>query len=371
VFPNILASPAGTAGAASITFASPNLRTPYTEQLDVALEHALSRGTTLTVSYIMSRGKQLMALRDLNVGPLSSTTAIYSILDTNLNPTGQLWATPLYLFSNRVDSRFTRLMQVENGPKSWYDGLAVQLRSRMGRWFYGTIAYTWSHALDENQSTAGNSGSTIFYSSGAPGSYYNGDYNADKGTGQLDQRHRFVSTFVSRPTFVKSNNAFVKYVINNWEWTGLLTLASRRPTFETISSSLSTSNFPGAFTGTLNGLGGDNRVPFLQNNPLFIDPITRFDTRLTKMIPFTERYKLDLSFEVFNLTNTMSNTSVLTQGYTAGNRGTLAAPQYVIAPCTSISSCASPLTPGVGTASAGFPDGTNARRAQVAMRFVF
>ncbi|HJZ99891.1 MAG TPA: hypothetical protein VKE70_25455, partial [Candidatus Solibacter sp.] len=358
------------AGAASIEFASPNLRTPYTEQLDVALEHALTRSTTLTVSYIMSRGKQLMGLRDLNVGPLSSTQAVYQILDTNLQPAG-IWATNLYLFSNRVDSRFTRVMQVENGPVSWYDAMAVQLRTRLGKWFYGTIAYTWAHALDENQSTGGNSGSTIFFSSSFPTSYYNGDYKADKGTGQLDQRHRFVSTFVTRPTFVKSSNPLVKYLINNWEWTGLLTLASRRPTFETISSSLSTSNFPGAFTSSLNGLGGDNRVPFLQNNPLFIDPITRFDTRLTKNIPFTERMRMTLSFEVFNLTNTVSNTGVLTSGFTAGNRGTLAAPNYVIAPCTSITSCASVLTPGVGTASAGFPDGTNARRAQVAMRFTF
>jgi hypothetical protein len=338
--------------------------------LDVALEHALSKSTTLTVSYIMSRGKQLMGIRDLNVGPLSGTQAVYQILDTNLQPAG-IWATNLYLFSNRVDPRFTRVSQVENGPMSWYDAMAVQMRTRLGKWFYGTIAYTWAHALDENQSTGGNSGATIFFSSGAPGSYYNGDYNADKGTGQLDQRHRFVSTFVSRPTFVKSDNVFVKNVINNWELTGLLTLASRRPTFETISSSLSTSNFPGAFTGTLNGLGGDNRVPFLQNNPLFIDPITRFDARLTKNILFTERLRMALSFEVFNLTNTVSNTSVLSQGYTAGNRGTLAAPQYVITPCTSATSCTSPLTPGVGTASAGFPDGTNARRAQVAARFTF
>jgi hypothetical protein len=371
VFPNILSSPAGTAGASSIEFASPNLRTPYTEQLDVALERSLAQNTTLTLSYIMSRGKQLMALRDLNVGPLSSTIASYSILDSNLNPTGQTFVTPLYLFSNRVDPRFTRVMQVENGPLSWYDGLAVQLRSKLGRWFYGTIAYTWAHALDENQSTGSNSASTIFFSSGAPTSYYNGDYNRDKGTGQLDQRHRFVGTFIARPKFTKSNSAFARYVINDWEWTGLLTLASRRPTFETISSSLSTANFPGAFTGSLNGLGGDNRVPFLQNNPLFIDPITRFDTRLTKNILFTERFRLALSFEVFNLTNTVSNTSVLTQGFTAGNRGTLAAPNYVIAPCTSVTSCSSVLTPGLGTASAGFPDGTNARRAQAAVRFTF
>ena len=83
VFPNILSAPAGTPGTASIIFASPSLRTAYTQQIDVALEQALSKGTMLTVSYI-SRGKQLLVQRDLKARPLSNTIATYSILDTNL-----------------------------------------------------------------------------------------------------------------------------------------------------------------------------------------------------------------------------------------------------------------------------------------------
>jgi hypothetical protein len=81
---------------------------------------------------------------------------------------------------------------------------------------------------------------------------------------------------------------------------------------------------------------------------------------------------LTLLFEAFNVTNTISNTSVFTAGYTAANKGTAAAPNFVIAPCASATAtgCA-PETPGLGTASAGFPDGTNARRAQVGARFVF
>jgi hypothetical protein len=68
----------------------------------------------------------------------------------------------------------------------------------------------------------------------------------------------------------------------------------------------------------------------------------------------------------------MSNTSVSAPGFTAANKGTLAAPNFVVAPCASATAtvCA-PETPGLGTASAGFPDGTNARRAQVGVRFVF
>lgn len=61
-----------------------------------------------------------------------------------------------------------------------------------------------------------------------------------------------------------------------------------------------------------------------------------------------------LMFEVFNISNTIVDTALNTQAYT--ERGKVLTP-----------------TPGLGlgTQSAGFPDGTNARRAQVGARLVF
>jgi len=343
------------------------MRNPYTEQLNVGVERELTKTTSLTVSYVMNRGKRLFTVRDLNIGPLSSQVYNFTMEDSNFNPTGQVYSTPLYLLSNRIDTRYGHINQVENGGKQWYDGMTVQLNKRFNGTFQGTLTYTWSHELDENQ--FGGS-SAIFFSSGPMG-LYNGSYSLDKASGNLDQRHRLGGTFIVRPTFTKSNSAFAKIFVNGWEWDGLLTLASGRPAFESVSFS-STTNLPQAFTGTLNGLGGDSRVPWLPNNPLMIDPTTRFDTRLSKSFPIGERMSLSLLFEVFNLTNTVSNTGVLSGGFTAANKGTLAAPNFVIAPCASATAatCA-PTTPGLPNASGGFPDGTNARRAQAGLRFVF
>jgi len=368
IYPIPLTSPAGAlASNRAITFAAPNMRNPYTEQLDVAIERALPQGMTLTVGYIMNRGKRLFTVRDLNIGPLSSQVYNFNILDSNFNPTGQVYSTPLYLLANRVDTRYGHINQVENGGKQWYDAMTVQLNKRFNGTFQGGITYTWSHELDENQESGSNA---IFFSSGPMG-LYNGSYSLDKGNGNLDQRHRFNAILIARPKFMKSNNAFAKYVVNGWELAGIGTLASRRPIFESVPFS-STVNLPQAFTGTLDGLGGDSRVPFLPNNPLHSDPITRGDARLSKTFPIRENMPLTLLFEVFNLTNTMSNTGVITTGYTAANKGTAAVPNFVIAPCGSATAttCA-PTTPGLGSASAGFPDGTNARRAQVGVRFTF
>jgi hypothetical protein len=179
-----------------------------------------------------------------------------------------------------------------------------------------------------------------------------------------------VGTFIARPKFVKSDCCLGIFV-NGWELDGYLTLASGRPNYETVTFS-STSNLPQAFTGSLDGLGGDNRVPWLPNNPLMIDPITRFDARVAKNIQIHEKMSVTLLFEVFNMTNTVSATGVSAPGFTAANKGTATAPNFVIAPCASATAtvCA-PETPGLRTATAGFPDGTNARRADVGLRFTF
>jgi hypothetical protein len=368
-FPVPLANASGALGAnRTLVFAAPDMRNPYTEQLNVAVERSLFKGTTLTTSYIMNRGKRLYTVRDINIGPLSSQPYNFTLLNSSLQPTGFVYSTPVYLLANRVDTRYGHINQVENGGKQWYDGLAVQLTKRFSNSFSGMISYTWSHELDLNQESGSNA---YVYSS--PLSLYNGAYSLDKTSGNLDQRHRFVGSFVIRPRFTKSSSFFAKTFINGWEWDGFLTLASGRPSFESVtwSSTTNVSNIL-PFTGSINGLGGDSRVPWLQNNPLMIDPITRFDTRLAKNFEIREKMSIELLFEVFNLTNTVSATAVQATGFTAANKGTATAPNFVIAPCASATatSC-NATTPGLRTTTGGFPDGTNARRADVGLRFTF
>jgi hypothetical protein len=90
-------------------------------------------------------------------------------------------------------------------------------------------------------------------------------------------------------------------------------------------------------------------------NSLYTPPTYRADARISKVIPVSEKFRLSVMFEVFNISNTAVDTSISNQAYTEAKR--------VLT-----------LTPGafgVGIASAGFPDGTNARRAQLAVRCVF
>jgi hypothetical protein len=75
------------------------------------------------------------------------------------------------------------------------------------------------------------------------------------------------------------------------------------------------------------------------------------DARLSRELPFSERVKAVLMFEAFNAFNTQYNTGINTQAFSASGG--------ILKPTIGL---------GVGNASQGFPDGTNARRCQVGLR---
>jgi hypothetical protein len=243
---------------------------------------------------------------------------------------------------------------------SWYNGLVAQLTKRMSHGITGSVSYTWAHAIDNGQAGGG---TPNVFGSGGPQSYLPGDYNFDKGSSVLDIRQRLGVSAVWKPTFTRSTSQFAKYVVNSWELSVLGTFSTApqvTPTVQ-ISSAFAPAPYTAAFTGSLNGYaqgGLNNRVPFLPIGSLNVDSIQRIDARLTKTFPINERMKAMFTFDAFNVFNHRYFTSVAQRAYIESVVGGVPvlnpAPGY-----------------GLGTASQGFPDGTNARRLQIGMRFIW
>jgi hypothetical protein len=288
-----------------------------------------------------------MTRRDLNIGnPSGSMT--YRILDAAGSQVGT-YTTPTYVTGTRVDPRYQRVVLIDNGGRNWYDGLAVQFRRRASKWAEGTVAYTWSHARDLNQGGASNN---VFFTDGPP-TLNNGDYAAEKGTSVLDQRHRIVLTGIMTPPRKNFSNPVANQILNGWQLALIHTSAS--PQYTTPTVLVSGAQFPNmAFNNTLNGFGGSSQVPFLSRQSIPIDEIHRMDSRLTKMFFVRDRAQIHMNFEVFNTFNRVSDTTVNTTAFQAQ--------AGVLRPVAGL---------GTGVASGGFPDGTNARRAQVSLRFIF
>src|SRR5262245_42657087 len=347
VYPNNLASTGGvTPGTGDITFADKNFRNPYTHQGNLSIERKITSDLNVTVSYLWGRGVRLYGVRDLNVGPLGDPIT-YTILDPNGNAAGT-YTTPTY--RTRPDSRYRRLNQVENPGISYYDGMSVQVNRRYRNGFQLLGSYTWSHAIDFNQSNGNNN---IFFSSG-PTSYENGKFADEKGSAANDVRHRAGVSIIWTPTLSHGNGFVARYLLNNWQLSEITTLQSAAPLNSTTS--ISGNAFNGALvTGSLNGCGcGFSRVPFQPVSNLDLDPIKKMDARLSKKLPFSERVTGYLTFEAFNVTNSQYNTGKRTAEYSLSATTMKYTSSY-----------------GTGSSTASPPGGTNARRDQVSMRLVF
>lgn len=351
VYPNFLPSTSfdPPAGSTDIIFADKNFRNPYTHQANIGLERQLSSTIGVSASYIWSRGVRLYGVRDLNIGPKGAPVT-YTIVDASGSTAGT-YTTTTYR-GPRVDPRYRRVSLIDNPALSYYDGLALQINKRFSKGFQAGASYTWSHAIDFNQSSASNN---IFFGA-TPTTYENGDFKGDKGSAINDTRHRMVINFVWAPTFTTSTSAFAKFLINNWELSQITTLQSSQPVNSTTN--ISGNAFTGALNaGSLNGLaGGFSRVPFQPLSNLDLDRIYKVDARLTKRLPVTERVQVILAFEAFNVFNTPYDTGRRTAEYDLN--ATTATLTYR-------------KDYGSGSSTAAAPDGTTARRAQVALRVTF
>ncbi|HUA00948.1 MAG TPA: TonB-dependent receptor [Candidatus Aquilonibacter sp.] len=383
VFPAVFTSLPACAAAASglnIQFAAPNFTVPYTEQAILAVERELAHNLTLTVSGIWSRGVHLYSVFDTNLPPASNTTTeTYTILNTAQTMAGLgtpvgTYTTPVLLGVGgvkgaRPNTNFGGMYEDGNGVVSFYDGLTVQLQKRFSHGFQADASYTWSHEIDDGQGY-GQESQNIFLSS-ASAWLVNGNYRLDYGDGLEDQPQRFVLSWIWTPTFTHRDGAFYKYLVNNWELSSITTINSSRPYG---NPTVFTNGTPvtGMFSvNSLNGYGLSSRVPFLPESDAWQPAAYRDDMRLSKILPFGERYKLYLSLEVFNISNSWSPTSLHTQLY---NQYSSTGTTVTTCPSAAVTPCIVPLVNNnydTGSGDALNPDGTEARRLQVSARFTF
>ena len=356
VFPGRLSSAPAVNGASTIVFADDNWRNPYSQQMDVAIEREIAKNTSLTTSYVWSRGLHLLQTRDANAAA-PTTSATFPILDASNNQISS-YTTPLY--TQRVNPAYGFVGQFESTGNSYYNGMIVSLKRRYSNWLQGSLAYTWSHAIDYNQ---GGGGNTLFGSSFAT-SVFNGDYRGEKGNSSIDQRHRLVVNAILAPTFTKSTSAVARYFVNGWQLSAVSVAASAQalaPTIRVQNGAAGTLS-----TSSLNGLGGSSRVPFESTDALRVSDLYRTDARIAKTIPIGEKLKVALMFEAFNVFNHV---------YVAGSGARIAQHYTAIRQTTGALNGQIALVPnptyGAIAATQAPPDGTTARRAQVALRFTF
>ena len=166
---------------------------------------------------------------------------------------------------------------------------------------------------------------------------------------------------------MRSSNALDR-LVKDFRLSAILVAESGRPYSAQISASNLNFSTPdgtqySGFGGGIYGQGGLSLLPTIERNSNTGDASYRVDLRLARDLRVTPRLVIEVLAEGFNIFNAniwtqYNNTAFTATATTAAT--TSPTTSVVLVPTTNF---------GTPSADSGFPDGTNARRFQVAVRF--
>jgi hypothetical protein len=258
-----------------------NFRTPYFYNYNLNIEEGLGNGAVLQLGYVGSVAHKLAVMESIN------TNNVFNVTYPNIGT----------------------VLQENSVGNSNYNSLQATLRLRAWHGLSSQFAYTWAHELDIMTEYRG----SVLFSAANP--------KLDYGSGDFDTRHNF-NAFLTYD--VPGSSYGPKILTHGWQVSSVLTFHSGQPfnfnagtqrpgvdliadPFAGVSHSFSKSIGgtpgeqwvnPAAFVAAAAGTPGDlGRNAF--RGPGFAD----VDLSVIKNIPLTERVRIQLRADMFNVTN--------------------------------------------------------------------
>jgi hypothetical protein len=319
IFPNVLPSvPTGSGVKSDVVFATKDFANPIIYQTQFSIEQEVFHNFTLSAIYMLNRGQRMPVFVDTNLFA-PTQTATYTVCGSPqigsstacASPTGT-FAVPFFSGA-RPNPNYGYMTAVESVVNTWYNGLVIQAKKRFSKGFQLQAGFTWSKAQDDDQN------STTFTATNTPMNPFN--LNQDYSLSDFDQRKRFTLSGVWQLPTQNIQNKSLRRVVNGFQLSGILTLADGHPYSGTTSGNPS----PSGIQGGLLGVGGSARAPFVGRNIYTYPGVANGDARLARDFKFTERVRLQLIFEAFNVTNRVQITGLNTTQYNV--RGTTLFPR--------------------------------------------
>jgi hypothetical protein len=289
IFPGVTTcvsgNPATEPGCASGPFGlysvGQNFRTPYFYNFNLQVEKSLGNAAVLQIGYVGSAAHKLSVMQNINQATLAG---------------GRPFATQYPAFGD--------INQLNSVGNSNYNSLQATFKIRTWHGLSSQLAYTWGHELD---AVSEYRGVIPLDSTNLKAEYGNGDY---------DTRNSFSGVFTYE---VPGSSWGPKILTHGWQLSSLIVLhggqpfnisgGTSRPGFDVIgdpfagvSHTFSAANGgepwvnPNAFVA-VPGLGN------LSRNKYYGASFKDVDFSVFKNIPITERFKVQLRAEMYNLFN--------------------------------------------------------------------
>ena len=303
-----------------------NARTPYIQNFNLNIQHQLAKNLVLQAGYVGSLGTKLFRYRDINqpANPAVSTARPFD--NGPFAPS---------------NGTFFYVNQLETTASSNYNALQLSLSVREWRRLTSTVNYTWSHSIDN-----ASDGQDYVANATQPDNSHRTDQ--ERASSNFDVRHRFTWAF----TYAFSN-LWEKYprIGDGWQINGIVTLRSGSPFHvnlfddyngtgeffprpDLVGDPYAGTKGPDAFLNlsafrvpcrldpsgdgsAASCIPGTQHFGSLGRNSLIGPGYRNFDFSIFKTTAITEKVKLQLRAEIFNVLNHPNLASPLLPGFSA------------------------------------------------------
>ena len=328
----------GLGGEIFATLFDPNFKTPYSQNWNVGIQRQITNTLTFEINYVGVKGSRIFRVVDANPPQPKLVAQLLAFCSDPANAFGcdtstltfaNLWlgkefgALPFDAVNNNAfESPFSTPGSSLNKSigQSIYHGLQLNVQKRLSHGFQIQGAYTYSHSIsDVNDPLVAAAGNRSF-----PRNSFN--LRAERGNSDFDIRHRGVINYIYEPNVGRGrdhfNQGIIGRVLEGWSLTGITELQTGHPfdifgTRDSNHTGLSArasivgpTAQPAGVDKTFTGpaLSGFARTPYdqqpnLGKNRFYGPGFVNFDAAVLKDIGITERKKLQLRFEFFNLFN--------------------------------------------------------------------
>jgi hypothetical protein len=284
---------------------STDFRLPTISQWNLSVQRQLAQSGVLTAAYVGSSSRHLQRLYNINAaGPGDGSTER----------------------ERRMIPSLGAIMVAESSGSASYHGLQTTVEKRLSRGMQGSLSYTWSHSIDN-----------VTEQSGAEGNMVIQDWRnirGDQGNSGFDRRHRLVANALVDLSFgagrrLMASGGLLGALFSGWQLSGIASMQSGAWFDIAI---VDPSNRLGVTPGSSAwrpDLGGDPRIPtptadrwlnesafvvprnadgtyrygYLGRNSLLGPGYFNVDAGLTREVRVGSARRLQLRWEVFNLTN--------------------------------------------------------------------
>jgi outer membrane receptor protein involved in Fe transport len=351
----------------------PDFVNPRVHEGDVTVEHEFYH-TSLSASYIFSRGLHLPVFIDANIAPSTSTRS-YDVLSTTGAQLSQIANVPFY--TSRIDPTGP-ILTAHSDANSWYNSFVLTARRPMAHGLEMVLNYTLSKAVDTGE-IQGNSGTFNGGGTNFPVDPYN--RSLEKARSDLDQRHRVSASMVYVPEWGKKvSEPHLQFLVSGWTFSSIVTANAGQPLTGTINGASppgATPAGPGGIDGGLTGGSNNNSGtalngarPYNEQRNAYQGPgLAQVDFRVARSFTYKEKYKLTMMGEAFNLFNFMNfySFNATEYNYTALGSGSCTAALGHVNNC--LVQNISPTGFLTGTSTSNNLSG--ARQLQISLRFSF